>query len=47
MCAIKGKEVVLKDLDNIPSFLKPEESDIWYSALRLFYEKDTIEFEDK
>lgn len=39
------KEVVIKDLSNIPIFLNPVECEAWYSGLRLFYEKDEIHFD--
>lgn len=41
------KEVTIKGLDNIPSFLHPEESDVWHMGLRFFYNKDKIYFEEE
>ena len=40
------REVVLRDLANIPAILNPEECEAWYSGLRLFYDKDKIYFEE-
>lgn len=42
-----GKEATIKNLDNIPSFLHPEESEAWHSGLRFFYNKDKIYFEEE
>lgn len=41
------KEVTIKSLENIPSFLHPEESEAWHSGLRFFYNKDKIHFEEE
>lgn len=38
------KVVVIKDLSNIPRFLNTQETEIWHSGLRLFYDKDKIVF---
>ena len=40
------KEVTIRTLDNIPSFLYPRESDVWHMGLRFFYNKDKIYFEE-
>lgn len=40
-------EVTIKDLENIPAFLDPEESDEWHMGLRFFYNKDKIYFEEE
>lgn len=41
------KEVTIKNLENIPSFLYPEETEVWHSGLRFFYNKDKIHFEEE
>lgn len=41
------KEVTIKNLENIPLFLHPEESDEWHMGLRFFYNKDKIYFEEE
>ena len=38
------KRVILDSLEMIPELLDPTEADEWHSGIRLYYEKDTVEF---